>query len=78
MKLLELFKIIKPLLQFAGPNINDAAQRAVTIPKAQRTALYSGLNEEEIAKAEELYTIHADATADFLVYVASRGAVDPD
>jgi hypothetical protein len=78
MKLLELFNIVRPLLALAGSNINSAAERAITIPKAQRQSLYSGMSPEDIEEAERLYRIHADATADFLVFTASRGAVDPD
>lgn len=73
-----IIRFIAPLLGVAGVNAHSVAERVITVPKRERLKLYQGMSEEDIEEAEALYRKHADATSDWLVYVASRGEIEAD
>lgn len=76
--LTEIINIIKPFAAAFGEKAHDAAERAVTVPQKERQELYVGMSAEDIAKAEDYYRTHTDALSDYVVFVASRGAIDAD
>jgi hypothetical protein len=56
------------------------AERALTVPKAQRDATYKavGLSEEDRIEADRLFRVWADAGSDLVVFLASKGEIDAD
>lgn len=61
-----------------GVNPHAAVERLLTVPKRERMALYAGMSDEDKAEAERLYREAVDKTADWAVYVASRGEIEAD
>lgn len=77
--ILELIDSIRIFLPFAGDKmINDFVQRKVTLPAKDLETITNGMSPEDKAKAKELADKRADADADFIVFVGSRGKVQPD
>ncbi len=70
--------IAKMMLPTWGNAPQAAIERMVTIPKAQREKLYVGMDAGDKVQAENLARIMFDAVADWVGFVASRGAVEPD
>lgn len=73
--ILALLRAIIPVL---GEQAHSQAQRAFTIPRAQHDKLCAGMSADDKAVALTLRDKAADALADYAVYVASRGEIDPD
>jgi len=73
-----IFAQAKALLPLGGKYAQDFSQRALTIPKKDIEKLMAGASKEDIAEAIRLRDISADANSDFVVFVASKGAVDAD
>jgi hypothetical protein len=72
-------KSITKLRQIVGAKgIHETVQRGLTIPAAQRTKLHAGMNSADKAQADELHHKAADALADYFIFVASNGSIDPD
>lgn len=69
---------IRPFLALGGDQAHSAVDRLVTIPKKDRMKLYAGMSVEDTHHAEELWEKVADPISDYLVFVASRGAIEED
>lgn len=69
---------VRALIAGRAQDIHAAAERALTVPKRQREVLYAGMSNEDREEAERLYRVSVDATADYAVFVASRGEVEAD
>lgn len=73
-----LINIARPYIKLAADPAHAATERALTVPEKDRLRLYKGMSTEDVAHAEELYRKHVDATADYVVFVASRGEIEED
>ncbi len=61
-----------------GPKALEATERALTLSQKDLNKLTKGMSTEDAAKARALTVKAADALSDALVFLASRGAIDPD
>ena len=82
---MNLLTLLQPIIELARPFIplgakaaHAGVQRALTIPQRDLDRLTSGMNAEDKAEALRLRNVMADANADFVLFVASRGVIDAD
>jgi hypothetical protein len=61
-----------------GPQALVSVERAVTLPAKTMERLCAGMSGEDKAEAKKLFALAADAMSDALVFLASRGAINPD
>lgn len=73
-----IINTIKPFLPLGADQAHSVVERLVTIPRKDRMKLYAGMGPEEVLHAEGLWEPIADQLSDYLVYVASRGAIEED
>jgi len=59
---------------------HEFVERGLTLPKKEREKIYSaaGLDAADRVEADALYRDFADAASDWVVFVASKGAIDAD
>ena len=81
-----LTALVKSLIEMAkglvsslpSDEINNTVQRPLTVDERVHDKLCSGFSVPERAEADELRRQWAEAGANYLVHMASRGTVDPD
>ena len=61
-----------------GPKALEATERAFTVPQKDMNRICQGMSPADQAEARRLFVKAADAMSDALVFVASRGEIDPD
>ncbi len=66
------------LIPMIGSQAHRTAERALTIPEGDIRRMMGGASDEQKDRAVALGRLMADAAADFAVYVASRGEIEPD
>ncbi len=71
-------KFVQPLIAMFGDKVHEPVQRALTIPKRDFEPLLSGMSEADKAEAYRLRDKAADANADLIIFVASRGQIEAD
>jgi hypothetical protein len=76
--IINLAKGILLMFPQAPQQVHSAVQRALTVPAKDRAKLTAGMSADDKAQAEILFTRAADANADLVVFLASRGEIDPD
>jgi len=67
-----------PFIPLGAVHVHKIVQGWFTVPKDQRSKLFSGMSGADKAEAERLQVVAADAMSDYVVFVASRGKIDPD
>lgn len=71
---------VVPILEMVGATdkARDTLERMMTPNEHARQIMFAGMSDEDKATAKELGEKLADAFSDFAIFVASKGAVDPD
>lgn len=69
---------IRPLIPFIGPGAQGTVERAAQIPRTQVDQMCQGMSAEDKVEAYRLAQVMADAISDFVVFTASRGAIEAD
>lgn len=76
--IINLAKGILLMFPQAPTQVHSAVQRALTVPAKDRANLTAGMSQADKAQADVLFSKMADANADLVVFLASRGEIDPD
>lgn len=76
--IINLAKGILLMFPQAPTQVHSAVQRALTVPAKDRAKLTAGMSASDKAQADVLFIKMADANADLVVFLASRGEIDPD
>lgn len=74
----QVIAILKVAIPLLGKNVQDATERAFTLPEKDVNELCKGMSEEDKAEAIRLARVAADGVSDFVVFVASRGQIEAD
>ena len=61
-----------------GDKAHSSVERAFTIPERTFSRLAAGMSPEDKEQARELALRAADSMSDALVFLVSRGTIDPD
>lgn len=72
-----LLNLVMSLLPEIGAQARPAVVRACTVPEEDVTSLCAGMTTPQQIEAEALARAMANAEANFVLYVASRGTIAP-
>ena len=72
-----LLNLVKGFFPEIGAAARPTVVRMCTIPEGEVATLCAGMTAEQAAEAETLARAMANAEANFVLYVASRGAIAP-
>lgn len=61
-----------------GPIALSAVERAFTLPQKDLDKICAGMSDSDRHTARKLFVAAADLMSDAIVFVASRGEIDPD
>lgn len=77
--LVQAINFIKPFLGFLpAEKINSWVEGRVTIPKKVHDAFKAGMDDEQKTQFDQLRSKLADAEADYIIFAASHGEIQPD